>query len=113
MAEPTVKNIKEAMRCLRPHDKISRVLSNKFCTAYRAFEDGTFDTHVTYFGLNNGIVSSYPRNPKFVELWPNIENQMWCMNGNSSGAKLRWVLYHVDNRKYKRDCKKLSKLLKN
>lgn len=104
-------NIVQAMYEQRPFDKITKVLNNKFCIAHSMFTDGTFDKNKSYFGLDNGKVYSYPKNLEFFKTLPNIERVMWCYEGNNSGLKRRWVVKISDNRKYKKNCRKLYNLI--
>jgi hypothetical protein len=105
-------NIIDAMALLRPEDKIVKVLSKKYCIAKMQYTNGTYDPIKTIFGLNNNQVTSYPFNFDAVAKLPNIEPQMWCVDGNQSGANMRWKVFYISNRKLKRHCRKIQSLLK-
>lgn len=111
MRKDILLNIEQAMAEQRPHDKIVRILNNKFCIARSQFTDGSFQKEPSYFGLDNGKVYSYPKNLSSIAKMPNVKPILWCIEGNNSGLKRRWVFKTSDNRKFKQNCRKLQRLL--
>ncbi len=112
-------NIEEALKELRPEDKVVKILSNKFAVVQSAYENGTFDTpsvcgldkHTIYFYTKwyNEAKASFLR----VEEMPNTKRVLWAFYTDvkrQTGCAYRYKT--SDNRRYKRDFRKIHKLLK-
>jgi hypothetical protein len=119
MSKQHFKNIEEALKVLRPNDLVDTILSNKFAIVQPAYDNGRYDsTHVC--GLNESEIHFYCKwygeaKAQFIEVakMPNTKQQMIAYYTN---VKLQlgcdWRLKTIDNRKYKRQYRKLHQLLK-
>ena len=111
--KPQAINIIDAMKQQRPHDKIVRVLSNKFAVVKAGYTNGTTEILTTLMFLNNGIVytlnylssikSTYEKHYKTL---PNITTKYWYL----TNGKTKRVI--SDNRKLKHTYRQAIELIK-
>lgn len=119
MTKTHYKNIEEALRELRPEDKVLKILSNKYAVVQSRFIGGGLDTP-SVCGLNESKIHFYCKwfneakaNFAMVARMPSIERKMIAFYTNPKlQVGCEWRRITIDNRKYKRHYRKIHQLLK-
>lgn len=111
-------NIEEALKELRPEDKVVKILNNKFAVVQSSFIGGGYDTP-SVCGLYKNTIYFYckwfneAKDAIYrAESLPNVERRLLAFYTNVKlqlGCK--WSFVNEDHRKYKRDFRRIKKLL--
>lgn len=118
------KNISEALKAERPNDVIVKILNNKFAIVKCAYENGKIEIESSICSLDNNKI--YFHGHSYKGSWENLKdwlserieklpNTISCRIGyydNGCGAPTERFKIQ-DNRKFKKDCKSLIRLLNN
>jgi hypothetical protein len=106
-------NISDALKVLRPEDKVIKIISNKYAIIRSAYEGGGFDEpHICGLYKNKIVSYCYMVNTSFKTMFNKVE-------GMPNTTPINWAYdtkpyYRTkinDNRKYKRHFRKINSLL--